>query len=57
MYSIRLQKRFMVRFVRLKRLAKGDSRDYAPMTPISLLSRCSSRFERLRRFSKGDNRV
>ena len=41
---------------RLKRLAKGDNRDYAPMFPIQFSSRCKARFERLMRFSKGDNR-
>jgi len=41
---------------RLRRFARGDNRDYAPMSPIELLSRFMVRLERLRRFSKGDNR-
>ena len=45
-----------VRFERLRRFAKGDNRDEAPMSPISLLPRLTVRLERLRRFAKGDNR-
>jgi len=41
---------------RLRRFAKGDNRDYAPMSPILLFSRLMLRLERLRRFAKGDNR-
>ena len=41
---------------RLMRFAKGDNRNYAPMSPIWLLSRFRFRLERLRRFAKGDNR-
>jgi len=48
--------RFMVRLERLRRFAKGDNRDYAPMCPISFLFRFMVRLERLRRFAKGDNR-
>ena len=46
----------MVRLERLRRFVKGDNRDYAPMYPISLLSRFMVMLERLRRFFKGDNR-
>jgi len=45
----------MVRLERLRRFAKGDNRDYAPLPPIKLYSRFSARLERLRRFAKGDN--
>jgi len=51
-----LLSRFRVRLERLKRLSKGDNRDYAPMSPIRLLLRVSVRLERLRRYAKGDNR-
>jgi len=47
---------FRVRLERLRRFAKGDNRDYAPLSPIRLLLRFRARFERLRRFAKGDNR-
>jgi len=47
----------MVRLERLRRFAKGDNRDYAPMSPIPLSNRFMVRLERLRRFkAKGDNR-
>jgi len=46
----------MVRLERLRRFAKVDNRDCAPMSPISLLSRFMIRLERLRKFAKGDNR-
>jgi len=38
------------------RLAKGDNRDYAPMSLILLYLRSRIRLDRLRRFAKGDNR-
>jgi len=38
------------------RFFKGTNRDYAPTSPIKLLSRLIARFEILIRFSKGDNR-
>ena len=41
---------------RLRRFAKGVSRDYAPMSPILFSSRCKVMHERLRRFAKGDSR-
>ena len=41
---------------RLRRFAKGDSKDYAPIPPIWFSSRLRSRVDRLRRFAKGDNR-
>ena len=41
---------------RLRRFSKGGSRDYAPISPILLLSRIRIRLERLRRFAKGINR-
>ena len=46
----------MVRLERLRRFAKGDNRDYAPMSPIPLSIRFMVRLERLRRFPKEDNR-
>ena len=48
--------RCRVRFERLRRFSKGDNRNYAPMSPIELLSSFRVRLERLRRFPKGDNR-
>ena len=45
-----------VRLERLRRFAKGDNRDSAPMSPILFPFRKRFRFERLRRFAKGDNR-
>jgi len=42
--------------VRLRRFAKGDSRDYAPISLIWLLFRFSARLERLKRFARGDKR-
>ena len=45
-----------VRLERLRRFAKGDNRDYAPMSPIWLLIRPRVRLEILRRFAKGINR-
>jgi len=47
---------FRVKFERLKRFSKGYNRDYAPKSPILLLSRFRVRIERLRRFFKGDSR-
>jgi len=41
---------------RLRRLAKGDNRDYTPMSPIWLLLGFRVMLERLRKFAKGDNR-
>jgi len=41
---------------RLRRFAKGDNRDYAPMSPLLLNLRFRVMLERLRRFAKGDNR-
>ena len=52
MFPILLSSRFRVRFERLRRFAKGDNRDYAPMCPISLLFIFRARLERLRRFAK-----
>ena len=46
----------MVRLESLRRFAKGDNRDCAPMSPISLPYRFMVRLERFRRFAKGDNR-
>jgi len=46
----------MVRLDRLRRFAKGDNRDYAPISPISFSHRFSVRADRLRRFAKGDSR-
>jgi len=46
----------MVKLERLRRFAKGDNRDYAPISPILLFLRFRVRLERLRRFAKGDNR-
>jgi len=48
--------RSIVKLERLRRLAKGDNRDYAPMCPIKLLFRLMVRIERLRRLVKGVNR-
>ena len=45
-----------VRLERLRRFAKGDNRDYDPMSPIWLLFRNKAMLERFRRFAKGDNR-
>jgi len=56
MPPISLLPRLKVRLERLRRFAKGDNRDEAPMPPISLLPRLTVRLERLRRFAKGDNR-
>jgi len=56
MSSILLYVRSRARLERLRRLAKGDNRDSAPMSPILLYFRSRVRFERLRRFAKGDNR-
>ena len=56
MSPIWLQLRFRFRLARLRRFAKGDNRDYAPMFSILLLLRSRFRLERLRRFVKGDNR-
>jgi len=44
------------RLERLRRLAKGDNRDYAPISPILLVERFRARLEILRRFAKGDNK-
>jgi len=49
-------KSFKVRLERLSRLAKGDNRDYAPMSPILLLFRFRVKLERLTRFATGYNR-
>ena len=38
------------------RLVMGDSRDFAPLSPISFLFRFSEKLTRLWRFFKGDNR-
>ena len=56
MSPILLLFRSRVRLERLRRFAKGDNRDEAPMPPILLLIRFRVRLERLRRFAKGDNR-
>jgi hypothetical protein len=56
MSPIWLLSRPRVRLERLRRFAKGDNRDSAPMSPILLLLRSRVRLERLRRFAKGDNR-
>jgi len=48
--------RFRVRLERLRRFAKGDNKDYAPMSSIRLLYRFRVRLERLRRFAKGYNK-
>jgi len=48
--------RFRVTFDRLRRLAKGDSRDYAPISPIKFSARFKVRVARLRRFAMGDSR-
>jgi len=42
--------------VRLRRFAKGDNRDYAPMSSILLQDKSRDRLERLSRLAKGDNR-
>jgi len=47
--------KFRARPERLRRFAKGDNRDYAPVCPILLLFRLRVRHERLIRFVKGDN--
>jgi len=39
------------------RFAKGNNRDYAPISPILLSFRFRIRLEILRRFFKGDNRA
>ena len=46
----------MVRLVRLRRFAKGDNRDFAPVSPILFISIFRAMLVRLRRFAKGDNR-
>jgi len=51
-----LLSRFRARLERLRRFAKGDNRDYAPMPPIRLFFRLRAKLERLRRLPKGDNR-
>jgi len=56
MAPILLLNRLRVRLERLRRFAKGDNRDVAPMSPILLPPRLRVRLERLRRFAKGDNR-
>ena len=56
MPPILFQFRLTIRLERLRRFAKGDNRDEAPMSPISLLPRLTVRLERFRRFAKGDNR-
>jgi len=56
MSPIRLLIRFRVMLERLRRLAKGDNRDYTPMSPIWLLLGFRVMLERLRKFAKGDNR-
>jgi len=37
MFLILLKERFRVRLERLRRWAKGDNSDYAPMSPIEFL--------------------
>ena len=56
MSPISLLFRLRVRLERLRRFAKGDNRDKAPMASIWLTPRLRVRLERLRRFAKGDNR-
>ena len=56
MSPIQFYSRSRVKIDRLKRLAKGDNKDYAPMLPIQLLPKFMVRLEKLRRFNKGDNR-
>ena len=56
MSPILLALRSRVRLERLRRFVKGDNRDYAPMSTISLWFRFMVMLERLRRFAKGDNR-
>jgi len=46
----------MVKFKRLRRLAKGDNKYDTPVSPILLLSKCKTRLERLKKLAKGDNR-
>jgi len=41
---------------RLRRFAKGDNKDYAPMSPIEFWLRLMLTLERLRSLAKGDNR-
>jgi len=48
--------RFIVRIDRLRRLAKGDNKDYAPTPLILFLSSFKVRVDRLRRLAKGYNR-
>jgi len=40
----------------LRRFAKGDNKDYTPISSIKFLSRFIARLDRLRRFTKGDNK-
>jgi len=56
MPPISLLPRPRVMLERLRRFAKGDNRDYTPVSPILLLPRYKVMLERLRRFAKGDNR-
>ena len=57
MSPIKLWSKIMARLERLRRFAKGDNRDFAPISPIVFQWRFRVRLERLRRFAKGDNRV
>lgn len=41
---------------RLRRFSKGDKKNYAPMSPMSLPSMLRFMLERLERFFKGYNR-
>jgi len=56
MSPIWLKQRFRARPERFKKFAKGENRDYAPVSPIWLLFKLRVRLERLRRFAKGPNR-
>jgi len=46
----------MVRLERLRRFAKGDNRDYAPMSPMKFSTRLSETFDKLASMAKGDKR-
>jgi len=41
--------------VKLRRFAKGDSKDYAPISPIRFLSSFRVKVDRFKRFANEDN--
>jgi hypothetical protein len=56
MSPILLLPRYIVKLEILRRFAKGDNRDYAPMSPIVFSKRLSETLDKLASMAKEDKR-